>query len=75
MNIILFEDLAQTVQTQLHEPTSLIHVVFIITPPLGFNYKTMVSDNVIVLIPVNEYNLYMLNMQIVHCYQFCGVEE
>ena len=57
MNIILFEDLAQKVQTQLHEPTSLIHVVFIITAPLGFNYDTVVSDNVIVPIPVSDYNL------------------
>ena len=48
VNIILFEDLAQEVQTQLYEPTSLIHVVFIITPRLGFNYDTLVSDNVIV---------------------------
>ena len=54
MNIILFEDLAQKLQTQLYEPTSLIHVLFIITAPLGFNYDTLVSNNVIVLIPVNE---------------------
>ena len=44
MNIILFEDLAKKVQTQLYEPTSLIHVLFIITPHLGFNFDTLVSD-------------------------------
>ena len=45
MNIILFKDLAEKVQTQLYEPTSLIHVLFIITPHLGISLNTMVSDN------------------------------
>ena len=47
VNIILFEDLAKKLEAQLYEPTSLIHVLFMIKPPLRSYLDTLVSDHVI----------------------------
>ena len=47
VNIILFEDLAQKLQTTLHTPNNLIHTLFIMTSSSRINVNTSVSVHII----------------------------
>ena len=46
VNIILFEDLAQKLQTTLYTPNNLIRTLFIMTPASRINVNTSVSVHI-----------------------------